>query len=91
MYLIRRIWHRSHRICSKRQGYTLNWPSLYAHDFKVEPPISLELFYSQFASFYGPLEGLREADKQKYLNTVAFLNASWESNNHRSSTQPGAG
>lgn len=56
-------------------GYAVNWPASFAHDFKVEPPISVELFYSQFAESFGPLAALSAHDQQKYINTTRFINA----------------
>lgn len=58
-----------------QSGYAVNWPASYAHDFKVKPPISVELFYSQFAESFGPLADLRPHDQQKYRNTADFINA----------------
>lgn len=55
-------------------GYAMNWVASYNHDFKVEPPISTELFYSQFEDALGPLQELREQDRMKYIYTTDFIN-----------------
>jgi hypothetical protein len=56
-------------------GYALNWVAAYRHTFKVAPPISIELFYSQFEHAFGPFLGLSEREKRKYVNTTEFTNA----------------
>jgi hypothetical protein len=55
-------------------GCALNWVSAYRHDFKVKPPISAELFYSQFEHAFGPLSELPEKERRKYENTTLFVN-----------------
>ena len=56
-------------------GYAMNWVASYRHDFKVNPPISTELFYSQFEHAFGPLSELPERERIKYANTTNFINA----------------
>ena len=55
-------------------GYAMNWVASYRHDFKVKPPISTELFYSQFEHAFGPLAELPENERMKYVNTTNFIN-----------------
>ena len=55
-------------------GYAMNWVASYRHDFKVKPPISVELFYSQFEHAFGPLSELPERERLKYVNTTHFIN-----------------
>ena len=55
-------------------GYAVNWPAAFAHDLKVNPPVSLELFYSMFSHWFGPFESLGENEQKKYINTVEFMN-----------------
>lgn len=55
-------------------GYAMNWVAVYRHDFKVPPPISTELFYSQFVDAFGPFVELGAAEQQKYINTTNFIN-----------------
>jgi hypothetical protein len=55
-------------------GYAMNWVAIFRHDFKVKPPISTELFYSQFEHAFGPLSGLAERERMKYANTTNFIN-----------------
>lgn len=53
----------------------LAWPRSHRNNFKVRPPISAETFYQAFVQLFGPFEGLRAQDREKYENTVAFVNA----------------
>lgn len=55
-------------------GYALNWVAMFKHDFKVKPPISTELFYSQFEHAFGKLHELAERERMKYVNTTKFIN-----------------
>lgn len=54
--------------------YVINWPAIFAHDLKVNPPISTEQFYQAFESTFGDFETLSNAVKTKYVNTVSFMN-----------------
>jgi len=56
----------------------LAWPRSHRANFQVKPPISVEQFYQAFEQFFGPLSGLRPADRAKYENTVTFVNAMLE-------------
>lgn len=55
-------------------GFAVDWVSPVRHDFKVKPPISVELFYSQFERAFGPLAALPEKERCKYSNTTKFVN-----------------
>lgn len=57
-----------------RPGYAMNWVAAFRHDFKVNAPISVEFFYSQFEHAFGPLSSLEDAAREKYVNTVKFIN-----------------
>jgi len=52
----------------------INWPAIFAHDFKVKPPITVAQFYQAFAPTFGPFESLPTNVKAKYENTVCFVN-----------------
>lgn len=52
----------------------INWPAIYAHDFKVKPPISVLTFYAAFESAFGAFEKLDDDVKVKYEKTVEFIN-----------------
>ncbi|MFC1825390.1 hypothetical protein ACFL9T_21975 [Thermodesulfobacteriota bacterium] len=54
--------------------YVINWPAIFAHDLKVDPPISTAQFYQAFKSTFGDFETLPNAVKSKYENTVSFMN-----------------
>lgn len=55
-------------------GYAINWPALFAHDLKIEHPVTPELFYAAFQSSFGPYDGLPDTVRAKYINTVSFMN-----------------
>ncbi|MCE2745970.1 MAG: hypothetical protein LW710_08690 [Burkholderiales bacterium] len=55
-------------------GFAVNWIACFSHDFKVKPPISVELFYSQFEHAFGPFSNLPDRQRLKYENTVKFIN-----------------
>lgn len=55
-------------------GYAMNWVAPIRNDFKVPPPITVDLFYSQFEHAFGPLSELPEKERQKYVNTTHFIN-----------------
>ncbi len=57
-----------------RPGYAMNWVAAYRHDFKVDAPIDVELFYSQFEHVFGPFTSLGESEQNKYINTTVFIN-----------------
>lgn len=57
-----------------RSGYAINWVAPFRHDFKVKPPITTDLFYSQFEDAFGPLSELEEDQLMKYVNTTNFIN-----------------
>ena len=52
----------------------VNWPAVFAHDFKVKPPITLPQFYQAFQRTFGPFEALPADVRAKYENTVRFVN-----------------
>jgi hypothetical protein len=55
-------------------GFAMDWVACYRHDFKVKPPIAVELFYSQFEHAFGPFNALPASQQQKYVNTTNFVN-----------------
>lgn len=52
----------------------INWPAIFAHDLKVEPPLCVERFYKAFESTFGDFQALSTTVKAKYKNTVSFMN-----------------
>lgn len=52
----------------------LAWPRSHSRNFLVPPPITIEQFYQAFEPLFGPIDGLRPADRDKYKNTLAFVN-----------------
>ncbi len=54
--------------------YVINWPAVFAHDFKVAPPITVAQLYQAFARTFGPFESLPADVSAKYENTVFFIN-----------------
>lgn len=60
---------------SKAPRSVLAWPRSHRNNFRVKPPISVESFYQAFVQLFGPLSELRSREREKYENTVAFVNA----------------
>jgi hypothetical protein len=56
------------------QRFVVNWPAVFAHDFKVHPPISVAQFYQAFEHAFGPFSELPHDVQAKYENTVRFIN-----------------
>lgn len=56
------------------QRFVVNWPAVFAHDFKVRPPISVAQFYQAFERAFGPFAELPGDVQAKYENTVRFIN-----------------
>jgi hypothetical protein len=59
---------------NKASQYVLAWPRSHRNDFIVQPPISAETFYQAFVQLFGLFQNLRSRDREKYENTVAFVN-----------------
>ena len=62
----------------ERVGAVVNWPAIFAHDLKVEPPISVHQFYAAFERAFGPFDALPRGVQSKYENTVQFMNSQLE-------------
>ncbi len=56
------------------QHFVVNWPAVFAHDFKVPLPISVAQFYQAFERAFGPFAELPGDVQAKYENTVRFIN-----------------
>lgn len=56
------------------QRFVVNWPAVFAHDFKVNPPLSVAQFYEGFELAFGPFVRLPADVQAKYENTVKFIN-----------------
>jgi hypothetical protein len=52
-----------------------NWVASHRRNFTVAPPISARDFYAAFKQFFGPFESLTPEIRDKYSNTVDFVNA----------------
>lgn len=55
--------------------FVVNWPAIFAHDFKIQPPITVAQFYKAFERSFGVFEKLPTDVKAKYENTVSFVNS----------------
>ena len=67
----------SHQIPIKtgsKNGCVVNWPAIFAHDLRIEPPVTLKQFYQPFENTYGNFDLLSKEVQNKYINTVNFLN-----------------
>jgi hypothetical protein len=58
----------------EKQGYVVDWPSIFAHDLRIKPPVSVNDFYAPFEQSFGKFEDLPYKVKAKYENTVDFMN-----------------
>ena len=52
----------------------INWPYPMRNNFTSSPPFSVDQFYKGFAPLFGPFSELGDKEKEKYLNTVEFIN-----------------
>ncbi len=52
----------------------LAWPRSHRRNFQVRPPIRIDQFYQAFEAVFGSLDDLRPSDREKYENTLAFVN-----------------
>lgn len=52
----------------------VNWPAVFAHDFRVAPPISVPQFYVAFRKSFGEFDHLPREVQAKYIHTVEFIN-----------------
>lgn len=57
-----------------RSCSVINWPAIFAHDFNVSPPISVEQFYKAFEPIFGAFGHLAPDVQDKYRHTIEFLN-----------------
>jgi hypothetical protein len=68
-------WEVPLRDGNRATRFVLAWPRSHRNNFRVQTPISVETFYQAFAQLFGPLSDLSSRDREKYANTVAFVNA----------------
>jgi len=59
----------------------INWPSVFEKNFQASIPITTEQFYEAFKNDSGNFDKLSDSIKEKYENTVAFVNACLSKNN----------
>lgn len=59
---------------STRTSHVINWPYPMRNNFTVSPPISIDQFYKGFAPLFGSFSDLGDNEKEKYRNTVDFIN-----------------
>lgn len=64
-----------------KSGSVVNWPAVFAHDLKVDPPISVHQFYEAFEPIFGSFGALPENVRAKYENTVTFMNSQLAAHN----------
>ncbi len=60
----------------------INWPSVFAKNFLASIPITVAQFYEGFENDFGDFESLPNNIKEKYENTVAFVNTCLGRNNN---------
>jgi hypothetical protein len=59
-----------------RSGFAVNWPAVFAHDFKVKPPIPCELFYTGFVEAFGSQCGYERSMKTPLLSLMPYCHLS---------------
>ncbi len=67
-----------------KNGQSLNqavidWPVIFANNWKASPPITMPQFYQAFEPLFGPYASLPVDAKRKWENTLDFVNARLES------------
>lgn len=67
-------WPVPTKVSAMSDSFVINWVETHRHTFTVPHPISLDEFYGPFARLFGPIANLKEKDRNKYENTVAFIN-----------------
>ncbi|MEW5895059.1 MAG: hypothetical protein AB1650_04820 [Candidatus Omnitrophota bacterium] len=55
--------------------WVLDWVTPHINSFKTSLPVKVDNYYAVFANVFGPMHQLSEEVKQKYINTVAFINS----------------
>lgn len=68
-------WEVPLRASGSAPRSVLAWPRSHRNNFMVPPPISVDQFYQGFAQYFGPLAGLNPGKREKYENTVQFVNS----------------
>ena len=57
------------------KSWVIDWPGIFMHNFTKQLPISVEDFYAGFSDLFGSFKDLNVGVKQKYKNTVNFINS----------------
>lgn len=68
-------WDVPYKSNGVRKSWVINWPDIFRHNFTKNLPISIEDYYAGFKNLFGHFKDLNNDDKQKYENTVNFLNS----------------
>ncbi|MBI2907603.1 MAG: hypothetical protein HYX92_08120 [Chloroflexi bacterium] len=55
-------------------SYVVDWVETHRKNFPVSAPINLDTFYYPFKKTFGSLDQLHRGVREKYENTVAFIN-----------------
>lgn len=63
----------------EKRGFVVNWPAIFAHDLTMNPPVSVNDFYTAFEQSFGKFDELPREIQAKYQNTVYFMNHQLES------------
>jgi len=68
-------WRFQDECASDESSHVINWIASHRESFTVSRAILVEEFYKPFEDLFGAFEDLPDRTKQKYINTVAFMNA----------------
>lgn len=69
-------WNVPYKNGTDKECWVINWPLVFRDNLRMELPISPEQYYQAFESLFGPYQDLADTVKEKYQNTVFFLNES---------------
>ena len=67
-------WDIFTRNFGNKKHWVINWPKIFKHAIEGKLPITVTQFYEPFKRMFGPYDKLRDHDKEKYTNTVNFIN-----------------
>jgi len=54
--------------------WVVNWPKIHFNDFKNKMPITVDKYYAPLERLFGEYNNLSDYVKNKYVNTVDFIN-----------------
>lgn len=70
------LWDVPQKNGSKRKLRVINWPAIFRRNFKIPFPLDIDDFYPAFKHLFGEFINLPERSRNKYVNTLDFINFS---------------